>query len=88
MVVTTGDWDLYESNYGKANKKKIIYFLTFDDCNENSILSCITKARENARSVRPEITKELWEQINDLYFRIQEGAEKKIWVKNDPKKFF
>ena len=30
LVVTTGDWELYESLYEKVEKSKIIYFLGFD----------------------------------------------------------
>ncbi|MDH5604793.1 MAG: alpha-E domain-containing protein, partial [Cyclobacteriaceae bacterium] len=58
LVVTTGDWSLYESLYEKEDKAKIIYFLGYDIKNPNSIYSCIVNARENARSIRPEITKE------------------------------
>lgn len=78
MVVTTGDWSLFQSLYGDvAEKNKTIYFLGFDENNPNSIFSCIVKARENARIIRPEITKEVWEQINKLYYFVKEGREKK-----------
>ena len=88
LVVTTGDWPLYESLYEKVEKKKVLYFLTFDENNPNSIYSSILKARENARVIRPEITKEVWEQINYLYYFVKEGLEKKIWQKKDPREFF
>ncbi len=88
LVVTTGDWGLYESMYGEVDKKQIIYFMVFDSGNLNSILSCINHARENARAIRPEITKEVWEKINGLYYKMKEGLEKKIWTKKDPRKFF
>ena len=88
LVVTTGDWALYELLYGKPEKNKIIYFLGFDPENPNSIYSCITNARENARAIRTEITKEVWEQINFLYFFVKDGLEKKRWKKNDTRNFF
>ncbi|WP_340202262.1 alpha-E domain-containing protein [Ascidiimonas sp. W6] len=88
LVVITGDWPLYESLYQKVGKKEVIYFLGFDPKNPNSIYSCITKARENARAVRPEITKEVWEQINSIYFFVKEGLEKKHWKTGDPRIFF
>ena len=34
-------------------------------------------ARENARQIRDVITSEMWEQINSLYWSIQEGEV--IW---------
>ena len=88
LVVTTGDWSLYESLYEKAEKKKVIYFLGFDQNNPNSIYNCIVKARENARAIRPEITKEVWEQINYLYYLVKSGLEKKRWQNKDPRDFF
>lgn len=88
LIVTTGDWDLYESLYNKVDKGKVIYFLGFDDQNPNSIYNCIVNARENARAIRPEITKELWEQINHLYYFVKEAKEKKRWEKKDPRNYF
>jgi len=88
LVVTTGDWPLYESLYNKVDKGKVIYFLGFDDKNPNSIYNCIVNARENARAIRPEITKEVWEQINHLYYFVKNAREKKRWEKKDPRNYF
>ena len=88
LVITTGDWDLYEKLHGKIEKRKVIYFLGFDQDNPNSIFNCILNARENARAIRPEITKEVWEQINYLYYLVKEGLEKNRWKSKDPRNFF
>lgn len=88
LVVTTGDWNLYASKFPKTTKSDVIYFLGFDPENPNSIYNCILSARENARAIRPEITKEVWEQVNYLYYFVKDGLEKKLWRKNDPRAFF
>lgn len=88
LVVTSGDWDLFESLYKKVDKANVIYFLGFDHQNPNSIYNCIVNARENARAIRPEITKEVWEQINSLYYFVKEADEKKKWEKKDPRAYF
>lgn len=88
LVVTTGDWKLYESLYEKAKKDQVIFFLGFDPKNPNSIYNSIVQARENARAIRPELTKEVWEQINYLYYLLKNGLEKKRWKKSDPRNFF
>ena len=88
LVATTGDMPLYDSLYNKVDKGKVIYFLGFDNQNPNSIYSCIVNARENARAIRPEITKEVWEQINYLYYFVKEAVEKKRWEKKDPRNYF
>jgi uncharacterized alpha-E superfamily protein len=54
-------------------------FLVTDIKNLNSIKVLITKARENARGVQDNITKEVWEQVNQLYHIVNEpGLSKKI----------
>lgn len=88
LVVTTGDWKLYESLYKKVEKSKVIYFLGFDEKNPNSIYNSLSNVRENARSVRPDITKEVWEQINYLYYLVKDEVDKKRWQKQDPRGFF
>jgi len=88
LVVITGDWPLYESLYEKVEKEKVIYFLGFDPKNPNSVYNSICHARENARAIRPELTKEVWEQINTLYYFVKKGLEKKRWKESDPRLFF
>jgi uncharacterized alpha-E superfamily protein len=88
LVVITGDWELYDSLYPKVEKSKVIYFLTFDENNPNSIYNCIINARENARAVRTEITKEVWEQINALFYLVKEGLEKKRHTDKNLRSFF
>ena len=88
LVVTTGDWKLYKDMYGEAEKDKVIYFLGYDENNPNSIYNTIGFARENARAVRPDITKEVWEQINYLYHLVGEHKSKKRWCKKDPRQCF
>lgn len=88
LIVTTGDWDLYESLYGEVEKSKVIFFLGFDEKNPNSIYNSLRNVRENARSLRPDITREVWEQINFLYYLVNEETEKKRWQKKDPRGFF
>lgn len=88
LVIITGDWPLYQSLYTTVDRENVIYFLGFDLQNPNSIYNCITYARENARAIRPEITKEVWEQINAIYFFVKDAFDKKRWKKKDPRTFF
>ncbi|MDP5229682.1 MAG: alpha-E domain-containing protein [Cellulophaga sp.] len=88
LVAITGDWKLFQSLYSDLEKNKVIHFLTFDENNPNSICNCISNARENARAIRPEITKEVWEQINALYYMVKDGSEKKTFTDNNLRSFF
>ena len=39
--------------------------------NPNSILSCVSLARENARGLRDRISSEMWESLNETYLSLQ-----------------
>ena len=88
LIITTGDWDEYKKVYESASKKDIVFFLSLDEKNPNSIKNCIIRARENARQIRPEITKEVWEQINYLYYFVFDGGEAEKLLKSDPREMF
>ena len=44
--------------------------LTLDIENKSSVLSCIIRARENARHVREQISTEQWHRLNSLYLEV------------------
>jgi uncharacterized alpha-E superfamily protein len=50
---------------------RVCDFMTFKSSNASSLLSCLTSARENARSVRENISGEMWENLNTLYWSLQ-----------------
>lgn len=89
LVAATGDKNyfntLFADDYSREN---VIFFLAFDRRNENAIISTVEKARENARMVRENISKETWEIINELHFFVQKALKKKTWKKEDPKDCF
>jgi len=74
LIYASGDEELFQERYGKATKEHVIQFLTFDTHNPNSILSCLTAARENARSIREIISSEMWEQVNRFYLYVNNSA--------------
>lgn len=75
LILTTGDLPLFQQRYGEATADNVMRFLTFDRHYPNSILSCLSAARENARSVREVISSEMWQQLNAFYFMVKEAAE-------------
>jgi uncharacterized alpha-E superfamily protein len=76
LVSTTGDSDYFARRHGTANQANTIHFLTFDRDYANSVLSCLIRARENARSVRETIASEMWEQLNAFYHFVRDAAER------------
>jgi uncharacterized alpha-E superfamily protein len=74
LVTTMGDLARFRRRADNASRGRVIHFLAFDTENPNSILSCLTAARENARMIREVITAEMWEQLNTFYFLVCDAA--------------
>jgi uncharacterized alpha-E superfamily protein len=71
LLYVSGDYDLFESAYDEVTSRNVMQFMTFDSLNPNSMLSCLTAARENAQSIRDVVTPEMWEQLNTLYLMVK-----------------
>ncbi len=76
LLEASGDTLTFNKQYNEVNEENVLHFLTFDRKNPNSIISCIQRARENARAVREIISSEMWECINDLHHLVQKHSRK------------
>lgn len=88
LVAATGDLELYLKKYTGFERHQVMFFLTFDTDNPNSMLNAVKNSRENARIIRENLSKETWEKVNELYYMMQTGLEKKVWKKEDPRQFY
>ena len=57
----------FKEEHGEITPAKVIHYYVLDRENPASIRSCIAAARENARSLRPLISTEMWTQLNTFY---------------------
>lgn len=73
--------------YPEAKPGDSAHFLTLDERNPDSILSCVREARENARTVRDQISDEMWAELNQLYLLVgsDHGAQ---LLETTPQVFF
>ena len=77
LVCITGDVEQFQDRYDAIDAENVIKFLTFDwDC-PNSIISCLQKARENARSIREIISSQMWEEVNAFYLMVKDASSAK-----------
>ena len=74
LVLTSGDQEFFEKKYGQATPENVTQFLTFDEEYSSSIWSSVSRARENARSVRDIISREMWQELNEFYLMVQQAA--------------
>ncbi len=67
LIDTVGARSLFAARYPAPTRDSVMRFLTFDAENPDSIMACVQRARENARSVRDTISSEMWEQANRFH---------------------
>lgn len=70
LIAMAGEEKPFQSCYTEANTRTVFEFLAFRQDNPSSIVQCIAKARENARTIRDRISREMWEDINGLYHTV------------------
>ena len=69
--------------YDTANSRNVTEYMTFCAENPNSVFSCISAARENARQVRDQISMEMWEVLNMAYLFFKDGEARRLWNDGD-----
>jgi uncharacterized alpha-E superfamily protein len=81
LVMITGGEKRFAEQYPEFNERNVIRFLLTDAGNGVSVLNALTQARENARTVRDVLPREVWEELNNLYLyardNIQQGQSKR-----------
>ena len=87
LVDITGDGEYFSEKLGDPTRENVMFFHTFDSDYPHSIKSCLTAARENARSVREVIPSEIWEMINKLYLEVA-GMGTSLKAFTNPHKFY
>ncbi len=80
LIVATADNFVFEKLYDTPTRENVLYFMTFDTRNNNSIISNLYNARENARTIRESISREMWEYINQIYWKVKNvEVESQYW---------
>ncbi|MBL7856401.1 MAG: alpha-E domain-containing protein [Cyclobacteriaceae bacterium] len=51
----------------EKNSRQVLQHMVLDRENPNSVFNMVSKSRENARAVQDNMTKELWQSLNDFY---------------------
>lgn len=64
----------FGSRIKEPDERQVLKFLIADRGNSGSILSSLHYARENCRTVRDILPREIWEQLNELYLYAQENV--------------
>jgi uncharacterized alpha-E superfamily protein len=71
LIAIVGDERRFHAAYPEASEETVPFYLTFDANNPNSIVSCVARAREQARTMRHQIASEMWEALNRFHLELQ-----------------
>jgi uncharacterized alpha-E superfamily protein len=72
LELDAGDADFWAPLMGEGAEVSVDvrYWLTSEEANPDSLVSCVRRARNLARGVRESISSEMWEELNQLHFSI------------------
>jgi uncharacterized alpha-E superfamily protein len=70
-LAITGMEELYRERYEELTTGSLMRFFVLDEANYNSIYNCIRMARDNALSVRGELSQDVWESINGAWLEMR-----------------
>lgn len=73
LIGITGSGAAYRQRYADFEERNVVRFLIGDTQNPGSILSSLSAARENTRTIRDILPRESWELVNELYLHAKEG---------------
>ena len=68
----------------ETSSRRVMLYMVCDRENPNSVFSLVTRARENARGVQDNITKELWQSLNEFYHRVRDPQLENSLRSEDP----
>ena len=79
IIYSLEDTKLFEKLYPAINGENVVEFVSFEKKNPNSVYSCLCSARENARTVREQISSEMFEQLNRMFLDFRSGEAKRLF---------
>jgi uncharacterized alpha-E superfamily protein len=87
IISSLEEKELFTSLYQNPDGQAAIDFVCLQQKNPNSVYSCLAAARENARTVREQISSEMWEHTNRLFLFVNGETGKKM-LRLSPYEFF
>lgn len=78
LLELAADLDEFRREERGFDERTVSWFLAFGPDNPNSVIACVTRAREGARSARDRLPTELWQGINSLYLELADWPAGRI----------
>jgi uncharacterized alpha-E superfamily protein len=68
----------------ERNGRHVLQYMVLDRENPNSVFNLVTQSRENARGVQDNLTRELWQCLNEFYHVVREPRLQLALKHEDP----
>lgn len=75
LIEMTGSLETFTARHTDFDERNVVHFLCADPDNDISIISALASARENLRTTRDVVPREIWEEVNQLYLSVADHAE-------------
>ncbi|MFG6667023.1 alpha-E domain-containing protein [Halomonas sp. HNIBRBA4712] len=75
LIEMTGTLEAFRARFDTFDEQSVVHFLCADTQNSSSILASLASARENLRTTRDVVPREIWEEVNYLYLGVADHAE-------------
>ncbi|MDU0354692.1 alpha-E domain-containing protein [Paraglaciecola aquimarina] len=72
LIHIIGSHENYLEHYADFSEKNVLTYMTIDKKNPSSLINALSAARENTRTVREIVPREIWEGINSLYLYVKD----------------
>lgn len=75
LLDATHDLEAFSQKHKVISGSEVVHFLAFDSENPFSIINSLLYARENARTIKETLPKEVWEHLNTFYHEFNDYAQ-------------
>jgi uncharacterized alpha-E superfamily protein len=72
LLLAVGRDEAFREHVGDYTAPAVTEFLLWHPANADSVTACVTRARENARGVREQLSSEMWEHLNRLHLFVSQ----------------
>lgn len=76
LIWITGAQSVFEELYNSFAERQALEFLISREENPGSVITALTAARANARTIRDIVPRECWEQLNELYLYAKDNVSR------------
>ena len=84
ILHSTGKAAAFAKRHESVSMAHVIDYLLRDKANEDSVISLLANARQNARSVRTALTQEVWQSLNESWIILNKALKRPVNIRELP----